>query len=259
MAEEDENVVDGEATAEETMLPISELIPQVEKVLGERVQPKLPKNAKFDLSYLEVATRLASAGMNQEEIAFFLGTKATNIKRWKKQYPLFKKAIEDGKQIAKAYLIAQGLRAAAGYDYVERNVKVKQKIGKDGKIVTYYPEVSEFHKHQPPNGNLLAFMLMNLSRQLKEEVPWVSHHKVEVEDNRTVNIQIQGKVASEHIERLAGAFMPKEVVEATFENGKQQEVVKGAGDPKCLPSGNPTKRNRKRKVEDGPAREDGNG
>jgi hypothetical protein len=234
-------------------LEVPQLMKSEEKVLGERKRGKLPANAKFSTEFLEVATRLVAAGMTEAQVGFFLGVTPAKVKQFKRKHPLFKKACEDGKQLAKSYLIAQGLRAAAGYDYVEKNVKIKKKVLDDGTIVEYPAEVSEFHKHQKPDAALLVFILSNMSRQCKDEVPWLSQHKIEVKDEKTLNIKIQGKVATEQISRLAGAFMPKEI-EAEFidETTKHSD-----GKPKRLTGGNTKRRRGKHTVEDETSQEDG--
>jgi hypothetical protein len=73
-----------------------------------------------------------------------------------------------------------------------------------------------------------------MSRQTKDETPWSSQHKIEVEDNKNVTIKISGKVASDQIDRLAGAFNPSQIVEAEIVDGKDTD--KADGRPRRLPS-----------------------
>jgi len=172
---------------------------------------KLKGKPEFDMNFLEVATRLSAAGVKEADIAFFMGVEQKDIDRWKKKVPQFAKPQTDGKNLAKTYLIAQGLRAAAGYDYVETNVKYKHKVLDDGTCVRYPDEVSEFHKHQPPNPQLLIFMLCNLSRQLDDDKDkWTSAHKIEVDKNEHLTITLNGAVASDQINKLAGKIIEVE-------------------------------------------------
>ena len=190
------------------LIPIAELLRNESTILGEQSGGTLPRNAEFSPKFLEVATRLVAAGLSQKDLAYILGTTPARIQFWRRHNPLFKKACDNGKQMAKSYMIAQGLRAAAGYDYTEKNYKIKRKVMDDGTVVEFAAEESHFHKHQAPNSNLLIFMLCNMSRQLKDDNPWTPQHRIEVDETKNVNIKISGKVASEQIDRLAGAFMP---------------------------------------------------
>jgi hypothetical protein len=202
------------------LIPIAELLKHESKILGERSEGTLPRNAQFSPQFLEVATRLISAGLTEKDLAYILGTTIARIRYWKKHNELFKKACEDGRQMAKSFLIGQGLKAAAGYDYVEKNYKIKRKVLDDGTVIEFPSEESHFHKHQKPDSTLLMFMLCNMSRQLKDETPWASQHKIEVDENKNVNIQIKGEVVSSEIDRLAGAFRPEKIIEAEIVDEK---------------------------------------
>lgn len=179
--------------------------------LDKKTSGALKGEPDFDMNFLEIATRLSAAGIKESDIAFFMGVEQKDIDRWKKKIPQFKDSMHNGKNLAKAYLIAKGLRAAAGYDYVETNVKYKTKVLADGTCVRYPDEVSEFHKHQAPNPQLLMFMLCNLSRQLDEpDDIWTSAHKIEVDRKDTLTIKLDGNVATEQINRLAGKIIEQE-------------------------------------------------
>lgn len=219
------------------LVPIAELLQNESTILGESHNGKLPRNAEFSPVFLEMATRLVAAGLTEPDLAYIIGTTPARIKYWKRHNPLFKKACTDGKKMAKSYLIAQGLRAAAGFNTVEKNIKIKRKwITKDGKdvLIEYPAEISEFHKVVKPDASLLMFMLCNMSRQLKDETPWSSVHKVEVDENKTLNIKISGKVASDQIDRLAGAFRPENIIEAEIVDEKNGD---NAEESRRLPSG----------------------
>jgi len=221
--EEDDVVVSDITKTVKELLPIAEILKNESTLFGEGSTGKLPARADFSPRFLDMAMRLVAAGLSIKDLAYVIGTTVSRIKYWKKHNPLFKKACEDGKNIAKSYLIAQGLKAAAGYTSVEKNIKIKRKVMADGSIVEYAAEESHFHKHVKPDSTLLIFMLANMSRQAKDEIPWTSQHKIEIDDKKSVNIKISGKVATEQINRLAGAFMPKEIIEAEFENGKEDK------------------------------------
>ena len=214
------------------------------KVLGEKKRSKLKKGVKFDTEFLEIATRLVAAGMKESELAYFLGCTPRAIKGLKRRDKMFKQACDNGKDLALSYLLAQGIRAAAGYEYTEKNIKIKRKLvtrkDDDGnateEILEYPAEESTFVKHQPVNPNLLMFLVSNMSRQLgkPEAEKWQSVHKVEVDENKNVNIKISGKIATQQIEALAGAFLNRKVIDAKVtdanpeqDSGKPREIIGG--------------------------------
>lgn len=206
------------------------------KVLGEKKRSKLKKGAKFDVDFLELATRLVSAGMKEKEVAYFLGCTERDVKGLKRKDPMFKKACEDGKELGLSYLIAQAFRAAAGYDYEEKNIKIKRKIVKvkdaEGKVteelLEYPAEESTFIKQKEPDKNLLVFLISNLSRQLGkgEEDRWMSQHKIELDENKNIQIKISGEVASQQIERLAGAFLNRKIIDAKVTDAKDTQSTR---------------------------------
>jgi hypothetical protein len=205
------------------LVPIADILKNENSILGDGHRQELPRNAEFSPVFLDMATRMVAAGFTEGDLAYTIGCTPARIKYWKRHNPLFKKACESGKAMAKSYLVA-------GYATVEKNIKIKRKyITKDGKdvLIEYPAEISEFHKHQAPNPGLLMFMLCNMSRQAGDEIPWASTHKVEVEENKKVTVEIKGEIASEQIDRLAGAFRPENIIEATFENAKDS---KGSSD-----------------------------
>lgn len=189
-----------------------------ETVLGEKIKKGLKGKPEFDTSFLDIATRLVAAGFTEKDLGYVFGVPLRKIQGWKRRSPLFKMACEGGKKLARSYLVARGLRAAAGYDYVEVNVKYKTKVDKKtGELVRYKSEESEFRKHQKPDGNLLQFLLVNISRHLKDDEPFTSQHKIEIEENKKIAITLTGKAAEQQIAKLAGAFMPQAVFEAELE------------------------------------------
>lgn len=216
----EEETIKDVTTAVADLLPIAEILKQETTIFGECSDGKLPRDAKFSARFLEMATRLVAAGLSEKDLAYVIGTNLTRIRYWKKHNPLFRRACEDGKEVAKVYLIAQGLKAAAGYNTLEKNIKIKRKVMTDGSVVEYAAEESHFHKHVKPDSSLLVFMLANLSRMTKDEIPWTSQHKIELENNKSVNIKISGRIASDQITKLAGNFMPEEFIEAEIVNEK---------------------------------------
>jgi hypothetical protein len=220
------------------LVPIAELLKNETTILGERSVGDLPKKVEFSPRFLDMATRMVAAGFTEENLAYVIGVTKAKIKQWKRHNPLFKQACEQGKQTALNYLVASGLRAATGYTTVERNIKVRKKwvVDAEGneKLVEFPAEVSEFHKHHEPNSSLLMFMLCNMSRQMKEEIPWASAHKIEIDENKNINIKLS-RATEQQISRLAGAFAPQGFIEAEIIDAKDKDQT---GDSRRLPSGN---------------------
>jgi hypothetical protein len=219
-----------------SLVPIAELLKHETSILGERSQGNLSKVTEFSPQFLDMATRLVAAGFTEQDLAYVIGCSPAKIKQWKRRYPLFKAACTNGKKVALSYLVACGLRSAAGYDTVEKNIKVRKKWTTDenGKeiLVEFPSEISEFHKHHEPNASLLMFMLCNMSRQLKEETPWASTHKIEIDETKNVNIKLS-RATEEQIGRLAGAFAPENIIDAEVVDAKSDKKPR---EPRRLPT-----------------------
>jgi len=171
----------------------------------EPITKKLSRNTKFNFEYVEIAARLKAAGLSDENIAFVLSVTPLTIHNWKEQYPQFKKACEEGKKIATGYVIAKGIKAACGYDYEDVNEKWIPHPGGtevNGQPVYVLKERSVFKKHEAPNAQLLMFFLSNMDPE-----NWKARHKLEIDENKNVNIRIDGKIVAEQIESLAGKFL----------------------------------------------------
>jgi len=183
---------------------------------------KVKEKAEFNSNFIDVAQKLAASGATDTDIAFLLGTSKRGLRNWKKENPEFKKALNRGRELSLAYLIAQGIRAAAGYDYTETTTKEK-KVLSDGVLVDLPVETVTRHRHQPTDAKLLMFLVAALDRQLGGS-NWLSQHKIEIDDKKNINIHLTGEVISNQIDELAGRLsklIPSQEVpqltEATFE------------------------------------------
>lgn len=166
----------------------------------------------------DMAGRLVAAGFTEKDLAFTFDVPVRCIESWKRHQPAFKAACVDGKQREKRKLVAKALMSAVGYDY--ETSKTKTHMDEGGNVTKI--EKTEFKSHQPANHNLLMFLLCNLSHQLgdTEEDKWQSKQKMEIEQNKNVNIQITGEVATEQIRKLAGRLLdekeerPRKIIES---------------------------------------------
>lgn len=152
---------------------------------------KILPNAGFNLKYIEMAGKLKAAGFTLDDIAYVFSMSKSTISEWEKKHPLFKAAIDEGKQVAKTEILARAFRAACGYDYEESNEKFDEKGVLESRSV--------FHKHCPPNPKLIMWLVCNLSPD-----EWKSEHKILVDHEDTVHVKLDGVAASKQIESLAG-------------------------------------------------------
>jgi hypothetical protein len=182
---------------------------------------KIRKGAKFNYDFVQVASRLMAAGFSEADLGYALDVTPNTIKTWKARYPQFKKACGEGKRMAKRHLVAQGLRAAAGYEY--ETSKTKEVLDSDGKLVK--TEIMTFKNHQPPNHNLIMWMLCNIDRQLGDD-EFKSKHTMEINHNKSVDVQIGGS-ESQRILDFAGSLIdedkPKHVENKEVEKAASNE------------------------------------
>lgn len=167
--------------------------------VGSPIRRKLQKGAKFNFDFVEMASRMVAAGMTETDLGYVLGVKPGTIKKWKQRYAEFKEACSSGKEIAKQYLVAKGLRAAMGYDYEEVDQVLER--NKDGEM--YVKKETRKLKHKAVDKDLLIFFLINMARGSGE---WRNVKSIEItEKKQNVNIHLSGHIESDTIRKLAGA------------------------------------------------------
>jgi len=165
---------------------------------------KLRKRAKFNYDYISVAARLVAAGHTEADVAYVLGVKAPTVASWKKRYPQFKTACENGKKMARNYLVSQGLRAAAGYDYTEETYELRSISDKvTGESAKELILTKKVKKHQKPDSNLLQFFLTNLD---PDNFSFTKNIKVD-QTTKKLNVGIAGQVESDAIRDFAGRLL----------------------------------------------------
>lgn len=174
------------------------------------------RKIEYSTDFAQMAEKLSASGASEKDIAYILGTSIRGFRNWKKDHPEFKKALKRGKELTQAYLIAQGIKAASGYDYKERTVKIRKRKGENGEFIDI-PEIIEYTKHQAPDGKLLMFLVSALDRQLGKN-DWMQQHKLEIDEKKNVSVQISGEIVSKQIDELAGKLsrklIPSEVIDS---------------------------------------------
>ncbi|KKK82009.1 hypothetical protein LCGC14_2807700, partial [marine sediment metagenome] len=164
----------------------------------------------------QVASRMVAAGMTEKEIGYWLGVKPTTISKWKQRYAEFALATNSqssAKKVAKAHLVANGLRSAMGFDYEEVDQVLEMEDNpdyneededcKEPKRILAIKKETRKLKHRSPDKDLLMFFLINLDRG---EGEWKNTKSIEIEQRKTTtNISITGNIESSDIRKLAGA------------------------------------------------------
>jgi hypothetical protein len=157
--------------------------------------------SKYKPEYSDVAERLVAAGFTVKDLAYAFGVAKETIEQWKKSHEEFLVACEEGSLITKKRLVASGIKQALGYDYTSS--KTVEKTDKNGQPVI---ETTTFVQHQTGNHNLLTFLLLNMARR-DGSYDWVTPKQVIETDNKTISVRIDGKLASEAIDKLAGKLL----------------------------------------------------
>ncbi len=173
-----------------------------ESTTGMALRRKIKKGAKYNREFVQVASRMVAAGMTEKELGFFLGVKPATIKKWKQRYDEFALATKNGssaKEIAKSHLVANGLRAAMGYDYEEVDRVMER--NSEGELIV--KKETRKLKHKPIDKDMLIFFLINMDRG---EGNWKNVKSVEIEQKKqNVNINLTGEIEASTIKALAGA------------------------------------------------------
>lgn len=97
---------------------------------------------------------IAAQGLDDEEMAIFLGIKPELYESWKAYYPTFARAIEEGRTNPDAEVLAALYKNATGYDYETEEV-VRTRHGGEVIAVT---------KRFPGETNAQKFWLQNRQR-----------------------------------------------------------------------------------------------
>ena len=176
--------------------------------------------SQYTPEYDDIAACLVGSGFDEQDLAHRFDVPTSAIKGWKRSFPSFKKACNDGKRGQLKRLVSNSFKEATGYDWIA--TKTTTTYSADGsKTVT----VQETPMHQAGNATLATFMMCNLSNQLKlaDEEAFKSKQKVEVE-NKNLSINITAELVGEQIDRLAGKLLSgntKQIEAEVIEQGEE--------------------------------------
>ncbi len=190
-------------------------------------------DAKYNTKTASIVIRLLAAGFTYADAGYAIGVRETTIQSWVQRYPVFKKQIEKVKDVVKAITVAQLLRAAWGYDYDE--VKEEFVTVESGEGTEVTPEelktkkVTVTHKHLPPNGDLIKFLLLNRDKENWRDVKSI--------DVKATNMtpQLAGQAEAAAIDEIAGSLGCKQIESTDV----TKEVDAKSTDPGTISSDSP--------------------
>lgn len=186
---------------------------------------------KVKLDLLQLIAPLTAAGSSREEIVSILDITPQTLDKWVEEHPELKTAVAHsaggcptaGKEAAIRYLIAKGIKEAAGYDYIETKITYKKGVVYDlvkkyNVLKSYPAEKSLVYKHQPASPSLLIHLLAALDRQVGKKEWQVKPTEF---GDKTVNIfNLDGKFDPTKMGELV-----KQVEGKTVETGDPRTIL----------------------------------
>lgn len=171
---------------------------------GDERKPQGYWTEQYRPEYDGIASRLIAGGFNEIDLSNTFEVLASAIKGWKRSFPSFKKACNDGKRGHLKRLVANSSKEAMGYDWM--STKTKTEYDAKGNVVKI--EKQDIPMHQAGNASLAMFMMCNFSNQLRldDEEAFKSKQKVEIE-NKNLNLNISAELIGDQIDRLAGKLL----------------------------------------------------
>lgn len=172
--------------------------------MAKRTKKRRGKKAKvrrrtdpstFLPEFPDVVKAIAMQGVTDEELAFSFGLNPNIIKGWRKIYPDFDKAIEEGRTIADLQVIEALHKKAIGHSY-ETDIVVKH--GKDYSIET-------ITKTDPPETNAIRYWLSN-----RDPKRWSDRRHLQVtgkKDEPGIGVKQESKV--ELMQSIISLIQPK--------------------------------------------------
>lgn len=114
--------------------------------------PTSGRAARYRVTYLEQARKLAAMGAVDSEIADFFAISTRQLIRWKLEHPAFAEATRVGEAAADDRVERSLYQKAVGYYYTEQQaikIKIQEKAG------TFHEEVVvvDVERFMPPQGN----------------------------------------------------------------------------------------------------------
>ena len=187
---------------------------------GKRINPKHAKD--YNIEFSEIAKKLIATGSTQNDVAFFLGTTLSNLKKWKKQYPEFKRAINKGHELTLTYLLSKGFTQSCDRKIKDTTVEYIANVNENGHIVKVVGEtrakIKESERHIPGDNRLLMFLISSLERSLGRDV-YINRQFIESKKEETITHKIDAEAVQNQIDKLRGN-LTKQVESVEVEHKK---------------------------------------
>ncbi len=128
---------------------------QLVKKRPKKFRPKPSKTKLFLPDYLTEVKAVAMRGLSDREMAQVFGVPLGTFRKWKKSYPSFKDALENGRTRADAEVLAALFKRATG------QFKLRET-----KIIKYKDdyETLDVDVHYPPDTDAIKYWLNNRAR-----------------------------------------------------------------------------------------------
>lgn len=147
--------------------------------------------------HLDQVRLIAMRGVSEEKIAELFDIHESQIEKWKKQYPLFKEAIEDGYTDADAAVLSAVYQSAIGYTHDEERLFMW-----DGEIIR-----ADTVKHYKPDMKAAELWLTN-----RQKDHWKKRHHTSVSggehDNAPIGLRDETKM--EVMSSILALIQPKD-------------------------------------------------
>jgi len=181
------------------------------------------KEAKeYNSEYAEMAMKQIASGAKLADVAYWFGTNLSNLRKWKKEHPEFKRALNRGAELTQAWLLAKGMQTAVEHKCIDKIITYTEDA--EGNIVGK-KQIKEIEKTIPSNPQLLIFLAGAMSRRLGDE-SWTTKQFTETKIEKNVNYRIvDGKKIVEHLDKLAGSW--SKVIDAEFVEQPKLETSEG--------------------------------
>jgi len=160
-----------------------------------------------------VAAKLTACGFTRSELGYVLGVSETTVANWLREHPEFAAAIADAQESTVKFLVAQAMRSAVGYEYVEsrRSFRIIE-----GKRVQVGEE--SWTRVREPSEALLMFLMINMSKGQFKNTRFIETKSTSV----SANLDVRGELEAEEIRKLAGKLSiiadDRERVGSTIQN-----------------------------------------
>ena len=151
-------------------------------------------NRLFLPDHLEQVRAIAMRGIDEEKLSELFDISPRQISLWKKQYPMFKDALEEGYTDADVAVLGGVYQKAIGYTHEEEKI-----FQWDGEIVR-----ADTVKHYPPDMNAAKLWLTNRQRKY-----WADRKETKHSGDADAPIGLRDETRMEVMSSILALIKPK--------------------------------------------------